>query len=66
MKIEVDTEVCCAAGMCALTAPDVFDQDESDGTVMLLEPAPAAQHHAAAREAAELCPSGAITVTDSE
>ncbi len=62
MKIEVDAAKCCGSGMCALTDAYVFDQSEDDGTVVLLDAEPAAEHHAAAREAAALCPAGAITV----
>jgi ferredoxin len=62
MKIEVDAGKCCGSGMCALTDPAVFDQSEDDGTVVLLDADPPAAHHAAAREAAALCPAGAITV----
>ncbi|CAM03511.1 hypothetical protein SACE_4242 [Saccharopolyspora erythraea NRRL 2338] len=50
--------------MCALTAPDVFDQDGGDGRVLLLDAAPPAGEHDAAREAAQLCPAGAITVLE--
>ncbi|WUI01422.1 ferredoxin [Spirillospora sp. NBC_00431] len=64
MKIEVDTGRCCSSGMCAMTAPQVFDQSEDDGTVVLLDPVPAGEDHAAVLEAAEMCPSGAITVVD--
>ncbi len=31
MELRVDRERCLSAGMCALTAPDVFDQDAEDG-----------------------------------
>ncbi|MGH8904969.1 MAG: ferredoxin [Egibacteraceae bacterium] len=62
MNITVDTERCCGAGMCALTAPEVFDQREDDGRVLLLDPQPPAEHHAPVREAAQLCPSGAIAI----
>jgi len=62
MRIEVDREVCASAGMCALTTPTVFTQDDEDGRVVLLEPEPSAEHQAAAREAAGLCPSGAISI----
>ncbi|QFZ17335.1 ferredoxin [Saccharothrix syringae] len=62
MRIEVDRERCVGAGMCALTDPEVFDQDEVDGTVLLLEPSPTGAHEGKAREAASLCPSGAIRV----
>ncbi|MGK5637052.1 ferredoxin [Streptomyces sp. URMC 126] len=65
-RIRVDRMRCCGAGMCALTAPEVFDQDRRAGKVLLLEPAPPPRLADAAREAAELCPSGAITVEEPE
>jgi ferredoxin len=61
MKINADTEVCIGAGMCALTAPQVFDQSEDDGTVVLLQPVPPADQEEAARHAVTLCPSGALS-----
>ncbi|MFI9509111.1 ferredoxin [Nocardia sp. NPDC052566] len=61
MEITVDRQMCIGAGMCTLTAPEVFDQDD-DGTVVLLDGAPPAQHEAAAQEAEQVCPSGAITL----
>ncbi|WP_280475366.1 ferredoxin [Nocardia asiatica] len=62
MKLRVDRERCISAGMCVLTAPDVFDQDTEDGRVVPLDLAPAPEREAAVREAAQVCPSGAITV----
>jgi ferredoxin len=62
MELVVDRERCIGAGMCALLAPEVFDQDEADGRVLLLDPAPPATHHPAAREAAHNCPAAAITL----
>ncbi|KIZ14597.1 ferredoxin [Streptomyces natalensis] len=64
MKLSVDRERCCGAGMCALTAPEVFDQDDEDGRVLLRDPQPPHRHHAAAREAAAICPAAAITVIE--
>ncbi|GGP41954.1 ferredoxin [Saccharothrix coeruleofusca] len=64
MKVEVDKERCAGAGMCALTDPEVFDQDEADGTVVLLDPSPSGEHQRKAREAAHLCPAGAIRVVE--
>ncbi|SFQ16553.1 ferredoxin [Amycolatopsis arida] len=64
MRIEADTEVCVAAGMCALTAPEVFDQSEDEGTVVVLAARPPAEHEKAAREAVELCPSGALRIVE--
>lgn len=59
MEIRVDRQRCIGAGMCALTASGVFDQDD-DGLVVLLAAAP--ERWADVREAIQLCPSGAITV----
>ncbi|QIS15494.1 ferredoxin [Nocardia arthritidis] len=64
MKITVDRTLCVGSGMCALTAPTVFDQDEVDGTVRLLDPSPGEAHHAAAREAEESCPAAAIRISN--
>jgi ferredoxin len=62
MELRVDRECCIGAGMCALTAPDVFDQDPDDGKVLLLDPTPPPKRRAAAGQAAQACPSGAISV----
>ncbi len=61
--LRVDRDRCAGSGMCALTAPEVFDQDTGDGRVLLLDARPPAGPAAtAAREAAGLCPAGAIAV----
>ncbi|MFF2196370.1 ferredoxin [Streptomyces sp. NPDC058157] len=65
-RLDVDRARCIGAGMCAMTAPGVFDQDPDDGLVVLLRTAPDAALLAAARMAAGVCPSGAITVTGPE
>jgi ferredoxin len=64
VELKVDRERCAGAGMCALTAPEVFDQDAQDGRVLLLDAEPPPGQDAAAREAAGICPSGAITVIE--
>ncbi|MGI8333064.1 ferredoxin [Actinomadura scrupuli] len=64
MKVSVDTDKCVAAGQCALFAPGVFDQNEEDGTVVLLDDAPAPQLRDAVRESAVMCPAAAIHVTE--
>ncbi|MDT0391082.1 MULTISPECIES: ferredoxin [Streptomyces] len=62
--LRVDRERCIGAGMCALTAPEVFDQDPGDGLVLLLRADPPAVHQAAARMAAGVCPARAIAVRE--
>ncbi|GAA3387431.1 ferredoxin [Streptomyces roseoviridis] len=63
MDVRVDRGRCLGAGMCALTAPAVFDQDEDDGLVLVLDARPAADLRAAVRVAAGVCPAAAITLT---
>lgn len=62
MRVTVDQARCCGAGQCVLTAPEVFDQRDEDGIVVLLDAEPADEHHTAVREAAAVCPAAAITV----
>jgi ferredoxin len=63
VRVTADRDVCVGAGLCALTAPGLFDQDD-DGLVVVLVPAPAAQDRSAARQAAHLCPSGAVRTVE--
>jgi len=65
MKVTVDEEKCCGAGTCVMLAPDVFDQRDDDGIVVLLDPEPAPAQHAAVREAAGVCPAAAIEIDES-
>lgn len=62
MHVEANREVCVGAGLCALTAPDVFDQDE-DGIVTVLAEQPSGDARNAALRVETLCPSGAVRVT---
>ncbi|MFM9373444.1 ferredoxin [Streptomyces sp. Da 82-17] len=62
-ELRVDRERCVGTGMCALTAPGVFDQDDEDGRVLLLTARPGAEHRAAARLAVGACPAAAIRLT---
>ncbi|MET9291037.1 (4Fe-4S)-binding protein [Streptomyces sp. NPDC003077] len=63
MRVTADHGVCVGAGMCALTAPGVFDQDD-DGIVTVLTSDIEESHRDAVREAGILCPSGAIRVVE--
>ncbi|WP_425826004.1 ferredoxin [Streptomyces fractus] len=64
MKLTVDQDKCCGSGACVLSAPEVFDQRDEDGVVTLLTPQPTPEHHTAVREAAAMCPTAAIGVSD--
>ncbi|MFJ8753388.1 ferredoxin [Streptomyces sp. NPDC102441] len=63
MRVTADRDVCVGAGLCALTAPDVFDQDD-EGLVTVLAAEPGAGERTLAREAGALCPSGAVRVVE--
>ena len=52
MKVVVDQSRCVGAGQCVLVAPEVFDQRDEDGIVVLLQENPPAELHAQAKEAA--------------
>ncbi|NUP49252.1 MAG: ferredoxin [Catenulispora sp.] len=64
MRVTADRTKCCGAGMCALNAPDVFDQDPDEGLVVLLDPKPPHELHRAVHDAVGLCPSSAISVEE--
>ena len=65
MKVTVDEDKCCGAGQCALLVPEVFDQRDEDGIVVLRNADPTADLAADIREAAAVCPAQAITVDES-
>ena len=63
MRVTADRNVCIGAGLCALTAPEVFDQD-ADGLVTVLNADPDGDEQAGAREAGDICQSGEVHITD--
>lgn len=65
MKVSIDEDKCCGAGQCVLTAPEVFDQRDQDGVVVLLDADPPQEQHGAVRESASMCPTGAIHLSES-
>ena len=64
MKVAVDRHKCISSGQCVLAAPEVFDQRDEDGLVVLLNPSPPAELAVGVKQAATLCPAVAITVKD--
>lgn len=66
MQVTVSEQNCISSGQCALAVPEVFDQREEDGVVVLLDSSPPVPLHAGLREAAALCPARAIRLGDAE
>lgn len=64
MRIGADRDVCIGAAVCSSLAPDVFDQDTDEGLVVVTSEYPDPTRTAAAREAVESCPSGALFLLD--
>lgn len=64
MKVFVDRGKCVGAGQCVRVAPDVFDQDEKEGLVALVDAAPSAALADYVRKAALLCPAQAIRLEE--
>jgi ferredoxin len=64
MRGIVDTEKCIGSGSCVNADPDVFDQREEDGIVVLLDENPSPEHLEAVRNAAQICPAMAIVVEE--
>ncbi|WP_435242866.1 ferredoxin [Streptomyces cucumeris] len=65
MHVRVDRDRCRGAGRCVLAAPEVFDQSEDDGLVVVVDDRPPPALHERARLAARLCPNGVIATVDS-
>ncbi len=65
MRIIADRDICIGAGNCVFAAPEVFDQ-ANDGLVHVLDPSPAADLEPSVRDAVVRCPSGAISLPESE
>jgi ferredoxin len=64
MKVVIDQDKCVGAGQCVLLAPDVFDQRDEDGVVVLLQEFPPAELHDDVRQAARVCPALAIELAE--
>ncbi|MFI6551322.1 ferredoxin [Streptomyces prunicolor] len=63
MKVTVEQDRCVAAGQCAAAAPEVFDQRDEDGVVVLLNADPPAELTDDVHNAAAVCPALAIHIT---
>lgn len=63
MKITVDFDLCSVTGGCTQVCPDVFEIRD-DGYLYVLDDEPGAELHDAVRDAADICPTGAIELVE--
>lgn len=64
IKIHIDEHKCVGAGQCVMASPEVFDQREDDGIVILLQQQPPDTLTPSVRKAAKLCPALAIRLEE--
>jgi len=62
MKVEVNAERCSCSGLCADICPEVFEIEIDVATAKSAKVP--ARYEAACREAADQCPTGAISVEE--
>jgi ferredoxin len=60
MKAKIDKDACTACELCVDTCPDVFEMAEDTAVVKV--PAIPADQEECAKEAADSCPTEAITI----
>lgn len=63
MKVSVDFDVCASTGACMQVCPEVFEV-RSDGYLYVLQENPPEELHDKVRQAADMCPTAAISVED--
>ncbi|SDS29924.1 ferredoxin [Microlunatus soli] len=66
VRVIADREVCIGSGMCTFAVPEVFEQSEQDGTVVLLQEQPAEGLIADVEDAVRSCPSQALRIESAE
>lgn len=66
MRVRVDRDKCIGVGNCVEIMPDVFDQDEDDGIVILLQEEVDDSRLDELQQAADVCPVHAILIGDEE
>ncbi|MBA3286659.1 MAG: ferredoxin [Acidimicrobiia bacterium] len=63
MKVVVDYDVCASTGACMQVCPEVFEV-RADGFLYVLQDEPGPELHDRVREAADLCPTAAISLAE--
>jgi ferredoxin len=61
LRVVIDLDKCIASGNCVLACPEVFAQDELEGTVIVLQEHPPAELHEKVHAAVRACPAAVIS-----
>lgn len=61
-RVRVARHLCAGSGNCVMTAPEVFDQDDTDGLVLVRNEWPEEELTEAVERAVQLCPVEAIAL----
>jgi ferredoxin len=64
MKVSVEQDKCASSGNCVMHAPEIFDQRDDDGVVLVLDENPPAEQAESARKAEAGCPALAIHIEE--
>lgn len=62
MRVSAESQTCAVSSLCVYRAPQVFDQDKEEGTVVVIDPQPSAELHEAVLSAERACPTRSIHV----
>ena len=65
LRVHVDAETCVGTGICEATAPDLFEVGDDGVSHVVKEDVPA-ELEAAAREAADSCPTRALSLSGAQ
>lgn len=64
MRIQVDWDLCQGHGACKTEAPEVFDVNEKQGAVVLLQESPPEALRASVEAAVKYCPTRALRIAE--
>jgi ferredoxin len=64
MRVTVDRDGCATSSLCVYNVPEVFDQDERDGRVIVIDADPPDDLYSDVRDAARSCPTQSIRLLD--
>ena len=64
MKVTVDYDLCASTGTCVQVCPEVFEIRSDGYLYLLIEGEIPAELETKAKDAEDLCPTGAISISD--